>query len=125
MDFHASRQNMVESQVRVNDVTDQALVAAMRTVRRERLCAPSESFRAYAEVEPTIAPERVLMAPRDVSKLLQTLEPVAGEDKAAFLERARDALVSLSRPKSPSASQPDSKPDSKPDSQSTGQRTAQ
>ena len=53
------------------------------------------------------------------------LEPVAGEDKAAFLERARDALVSLSRPKSPSASQPDSKPDSKPDSQSTGQRTAQ
>lgn len=84
MDFHASRQNMVESQVRVNDVTDQALVAAMRTVRRERLCAPSESFRAYAEVEPTIAPERVLMAPRDVSKLLQTLEPVAGESALAL-----------------------------------------
>ncbi|BAI76267.1 acyltransferase (plasmid) [Azospirillum sp. B510] len=44
------------------------------------------------------------------------LERVGGEDKAAFLERARDALVSLSRPKPQSASQPDS--------QSTGQRTA-
>ena len=48
------------------------------------------------------------------------LEPVEGEDKAAFLERAREALVSLSRPKSQSASQTDSKPDS----QSSGQRTA-
>jgi 1-acyl-sn-glycerol-3-phosphate acyltransferase len=44
------------------------------------------------------------------------LEPVEGEGKAAFLERARDALVSLSRPNSPSNSQPDS--------QSTGQPTA-
>lgn len=48
------------------------------------------------------------------------LEPVEGEDKAAFLERAREALVSLSRPKSQSASQTDPKPDS----QSSGQRNA-
>ncbi len=47
------------------------------------------------------------------------LEGIEGEDKAAFLERAREALVSLSRPKSQSASQTDSKPDS----QSSGQRT--
>lgn len=79
MDFHTSRQHMVESQVRVNDVTDQALISAMRRVERERLCAPSQAFRAYAEVEPVIAPDRVLMAPRDLSKLLQLAEPVAGE----------------------------------------------
>jgi protein-L-isoaspartate(D-aspartate) O-methyltransferase len=84
MDFHASRQNMVESQVRVNDVTDQALVSAMRKVRRERLCAPSEAFRAYGEVEPVIAPERYLMAPRDVSKLMQIAEPRAGETALAI-----------------------------------------
>jgi len=84
MDLHTSRQNMVESQVRVNDVTDQALIAAMRKVQRERLCAPSQAFRAYAEAEPVIAPDRVLMAPRDVAKLLQTAEPVAGETALAI-----------------------------------------
>ncbi|MGN6422946.1 MAG: protein-L-isoaspartate O-methyltransferase family protein [Asticcacaulis sp.] len=84
MDFHASRQNMVESQVRVNDVTDQALVAAMRKVQRERLCAPSEAFRAYGEVEPVIAPERFLMAPRDISKLMQIAEPRFGETALAI-----------------------------------------
>jgi protein-L-isoaspartate(D-aspartate) O-methyltransferase len=79
MDFHAARQNMVESQVRVNDVTDTPLQLAMRHVARERLCAPSQSFCAYGDVEPQIAPGRVLMAPRDVSKLLQTVEPKSGE----------------------------------------------
>ncbi len=79
MDFHAARQNMVESQVRVNDVTDTPLQLAMRHVARERLCAPSQGFCAYGDVEPQIAPGRVLMAPRDVSKLLQTVEPKSGE----------------------------------------------
>lgn len=79
MDFHAARQNMVESQVRVNDVTDTPLQLAMRHVARERLCAPSQAFCAYGEVEPQIAPGRVLMAPRDISKLLQTVEPRSGE----------------------------------------------
>lgn len=79
MDFHAARQNMVESQVRVNDVTDTALQLAMRHVARERLCAPSQAFGAYGEVEAQIAPGRALMKPRDISKLLQILEPRAGE----------------------------------------------
>ena len=79
MDFHAARQNMVESQVRVNDVTDTALQLAMRHVARERLCAPSQAFGAYGEVEVAIAPGRVLMKPRDIAKLLQILEPRAGE----------------------------------------------
>ncbi len=79
MDFHAARQNMVESQVRVNDVTDTALQLAMRHVERERLCAPSQGFGAYGEVEAAIAPGRTLMKPRDISKLLQALEPRAGE----------------------------------------------
>lgn len=79
MDFHAARQNMVESQVRVNDVTDTPLQLAMRHVARERLCAPSQAFCAYGDVEPQIAPGRVLMAPRDISKLLQTVAPKSGE----------------------------------------------
>ncbi|ESQ76408.1 protein-L-isoaspartate O-methyltransferase [Asticcacaulis sp. AC402] len=84
MDFHAARQNMVESQVRVNDVTDSALQLAMRHVARERLCAPSQAFAAYGDVEVAIAPGRVLMAPRDIAKLLQSLEPRAGETGLAI-----------------------------------------
>ena len=47
------------------------------------------------------------------------LQPVAGEDKAAFLGRARDALVSLSRPASLSTSQSSSQPASQPSDQRT------
>jgi len=84
MDFHAARQNMVESQVRVNDVTDSALQLAMRHVARERLCAPSQAFSAYGEFESQIAPGRYLMKPRDIAKLLQTLEPKPGEKALAI-----------------------------------------
>jgi len=84
MDFHAARQNMVESQVRVNDVTDSNLQIAMRHIERERLCAPSQGAIAYGEVEPVIAPGRVLMKPRDISKLLQAIEPVPGETALAI-----------------------------------------
>jgi protein-L-isoaspartate(D-aspartate) O-methyltransferase len=84
MDFHAARQNMVESQVRVNDVTDPGLQIAMRHIQRERLCAPSQGFSAYGEVETAIAPGRGLMKPRDISKLLQIAEPKAGETALAL-----------------------------------------
>lgn len=79
MDYFAARQNMVESQVRVNDVTDTAIQKAMRTIARERLCAPSQAFAAYGEVDAEISPGRFLMKPRDVSKLIHALEPKAGE----------------------------------------------
>jgi protein-L-isoaspartate(D-aspartate) O-methyltransferase len=38
MDFVSARLNMVESQVRTNDVTDVDLVDAMRAIKRERFC---------------------------------------------------------------------------------------
>jgi protein-L-isoaspartate(D-aspartate) O-methyltransferase len=79
MDFPAARQNMVESQVRVNDVTDVALQKALRLVERERLCAPMQAFCAYGEVEVEVGPGRRLMQVRDLSKLLQALAPKPGE----------------------------------------------
>ncbi len=84
MDFTAARNNMVESQVRVNDVTDEGLQHAMRHVARERLCAPAQAFGAYGEVESPIAPGRALMKPRDIAKLLQSLEPKPGEKALAI-----------------------------------------
>ncbi|WKL56838.1 protein-L-isoaspartate O-methyltransferase [Asticcacaulis sp. ZE23SCel15] len=84
MDYVAARNNMVESQVRVNDVTDMALQRAMRHVERERLCAPSQGFAAYGEVEALISPNRYLMKARDISKLMHALSPKAGESVLAI-----------------------------------------
>jgi protein-L-isoaspartate(D-aspartate) O-methyltransferase len=75
MDFQTARKAMVDSQVRVNDVTDRALQAALLTVPRETLCAPDRAFSAYAEVEVPVTPRRSLMLPRDLSKLLMAAAP--------------------------------------------------
>lgn len=84
MDFAAARKVMLDSQVRVNDVTDRQLHAAIGAVERERFCAPDRAFAAYADVEPEIAGDRRLMLPRDVAKLLQGLDARAGEKALAI-----------------------------------------
>lgn len=95
MDFAAARKVMVDSQVRVNDVTDRDLQAALLAVPRERFLPADRAFSAYAEIEPEIAGGRRLMLARDLSKLLMALEPraderalaVAGPYAAAVLAR--------------------------------------
>ncbi len=84
MDVTAARKIMVDSQVRVNDVTDRALQAAMLTVPRERFCAPDRAHAAYAELEVEIAGDRRLMQARDVGKLMQALDARAGETVLAI-----------------------------------------
>lgn len=79
MDFAAARKVMLDSQVRVNDVTDRDLQAALGAVERERFCAPDRAFSAYADVMPEVTAERRLMLPRDLGKLLQALDARAGE----------------------------------------------
>lgn len=93
MDFISARRNMVDSQVRTSDVTDPALIQAMASVERERFCAPSRAFAAYAEVECEIAPGRVLMTPRDLAKLLQAARPRAGERALALAAPYAAALL--------------------------------
>jgi protein-L-isoaspartate(D-aspartate) O-methyltransferase len=78
-DFARARTNMVENQVRTNDVTDQAVQDAMASVARESLCPPDKAALAYAEASVPYAPGRRLMEPRDVAKLLQALAPKPGE----------------------------------------------
>lgn len=79
MDFAAARKVMLDSQVRVNDVTDRDLQAAFGAVERERFCAADRTFSAYADIEPEVAGERRLMLPRDLGKLMQVLDARAGE----------------------------------------------
>jgi protein-L-isoaspartate(D-aspartate) O-methyltransferase len=84
MDYAAARKLMVDSQVRVNDVTDRALQAALLETPRERLLPAERAFAAYAELEPEIAAGRRLMLPRDISKLLMALAARPGERALAL-----------------------------------------
>ncbi len=84
LDFHAARENMVENQVRTNDVTDHPVQDAMRVISRERLCPPGKLHLAYAEAVVEYAPGLFLMQPRDISKLLQAVRPRPGERALAL-----------------------------------------
>lgn len=95
MDFAAARKVMVDSQVRVNDVTDRALQAALLAVPRERFLPSERAWSAYAEIEPEIAGGRRLMLARDLSKLLMALDAKPGE--AALALAAPYAAAVLAR----------------------------
>jgi len=84
MDFAAARKVMVDSQVRVNDVTDRALQAALLETPRERFLPSDRAFSAYAEIQPEIANGRLLMLARDLSKLLMALGAKPGERALAI-----------------------------------------
>lgn len=83
-DFHAARLNMVESQVRTADVTDLGITDAMRAAPRETLCPAGKSDLAYADAYIEYAPGLSLMRPREVGKLLQLVQPRAGERALAI-----------------------------------------
>ena len=93
MDFTAERKAMVDSQVRVNDVTDRAIHLAMMAVPREKFCAPDRAFAAYSEEPVVIAGERRLMPARDVAKLLQAADAREGEKALAIAAPYAAALL--------------------------------
>src|SRR6476620_9316302 len=77
VDFDQQRLTMVESQLRPNEVTDRRLLAAMRTLPRERFVPERLSLLAYmdesVEVFPAIdgAPARFLLPPMVLARLVQ------------------------------------------------------
>ncbi len=71
MDLEAARTAMIDSQVRVNDVTDRRLISAMNAVPRETFVAPSLRASAYADLMVETGPGRWLIA---AARLLQARE---------------------------------------------------
>jgi protein-L-isoaspartate(D-aspartate) O-methyltransferase len=80
----AARSNMVESQVRTNDVTDPRIQDAMRVIDRAAFAAEGKAYLAYADTEVPYGAGRWLLKPRDVAKLLQALRPQPGERALAI-----------------------------------------
>ncbi|HRP10727.1 MAG TPA: protein-L-isoaspartate O-methyltransferase [Terricaulis sp.] len=79
MDFAQARKQMVDSQVRPNDVTDPRIQHAMGVLARERFAPPNKRAVAYGDMELEVAPGRTLMRARDLSKLIHALGAQAHE----------------------------------------------
>lgn len=75
MDFAAARRNMVESQLRTNQVTDAAVLAAMGELPRERFVSEGISDIAYVDEDLKIGDDRFLMEPMVLGRLLQVVAP--------------------------------------------------
>jgi len=84
VDFGAMRQTMVDTQIRVNDVTDFNIVSAFTSVPRELFVPKSAMGIAYSESEIKTSEGRSLWTPRDISKLISAAKPSAS-DLAMFI----------------------------------------
>ena len=110
-DFETARFNMVESQIRTNDITDPALLKAFQTVPREAFVPASVEAIAYMDEDLCVQPAaegraaRYLMEPRVFAKLVQAAE-ITDSDlvldvgcatgySAAILARVADAVVAV------------------------------
>lgn len=74
-----ARNNMVDSQVRPNKVTDPRIIAAMRRLPRERFLPPELAMRAYIDADVPLGNGRVLSEPMVIARLVQLTAVVAGE----------------------------------------------
>jgi protein-L-isoaspartate(D-aspartate) O-methyltransferase len=70
VDLEAARTAMIESQVRVNDVTDRRLIGALTAVPREVFVPAAKRASAYADIAVETRPGRWMAAARDFSKLV-------------------------------------------------------
>jgi len=111
IDFAQARRTMVDGQVRVNDVTDAAVIAAMLEVPREKFVPEARAGLAYIDEDLCVQEAaggkaaRYLMEPMVLAKLMQALELSAGSKvldvgcatgySAAVLGRIAGAVVAL------------------------------
>ena len=104
-DFRSARFNMIEAQIRTNDVTDVRIHAALDAVARERFVPAGRRALAYADVPVEIAPGRYLLDPRSFAKALQLVRVEADDHvldvgcgtgySAAVLARLAKSVVAL------------------------------
>ena len=103
--MRAARANMIEAQIRSNDVTDPRILAALAAVAREQFVPSAKLALAYSDVPVEVAPGRYLLDPRSLAKALQLMD-VRAEDRAldvgcgtgyssAVLARLAQSVVAL------------------------------
>ncbi len=75
----AARNNMVDSQVRPNKVTDPRLLDAMRSLPREAFVPPELAALAYVDRPLPLGRGRVLMEPMVIARLVQLAQARPGD----------------------------------------------
>lgn len=75
MDFAKARENMVNSQIQTQDVTNTELLGALGNIARENFVPKAKASLAYAEMEVVLNNGRAMLRPREFAKLVQALEP--------------------------------------------------
>jgi protein-L-isoaspartate(D-aspartate) O-methyltransferase len=97
-DFATARLKMVDGQVRVNDVTDRAVVDAMLTVPREAFVPASRRALAYMDLDLDVSEagesKRYLIKPALTGKLLQAAE-IRPTDRALVVGCATGYIAAL------------------------------
>lgn len=78
-DFALARRNMVDGQLRPNRVTNAALLTAIGELPRERFLPEALRSVAYADDDVPLGGGRYLMEPMVLARLIQTLQPQAGD----------------------------------------------
>lgn len=73
-EFELRRTMMVDTQVRPSDVTKYPIIEAMLTVPREVYVPGDKREAAYAGANVEIAPNRVMLEPRTLAKMLDALD---------------------------------------------------
>ncbi|HWI28954.1 MAG TPA: protein-L-isoaspartate O-methyltransferase [Stellaceae bacterium] len=79
IDYAQARLTMVESQLRTNKVTDDALLDAFLAVPRERFVPPGLRGTAYVDDDLPLGNGRALMEPMVLARLLQVAEIGRGD----------------------------------------------
>src|SRR3984957_17062385 len=77
--FIEARNNMVDSQVRPNKVSDPRILAAMRRLPRERFLPPGLASLAYADEDVPLGRGRALLEPMVIARLVQLTAVSEGE----------------------------------------------
>ncbi len=104
-DFATRRTMMVDTQVRPSDVTKFPIIAAMLHVPREQFVPAAKREAAYIGENLELAPGRVLLEPRNFSKMLDALD-IQPDDlvldvgaglgySSAVIARMAEAVVAL------------------------------
>jgi protein-L-isoaspartate(D-aspartate) O-methyltransferase len=75
MKFEAARRSMIDSQLRPNKVTDQALLDAMAVVPREQFVPRAMQAAAYVDEDLPLGNGRYLLEPMVLARLIQAAAP--------------------------------------------------
>jgi protein-L-isoaspartate(D-aspartate) O-methyltransferase len=79
METEAAREQMIHQQVRAWEVLDARTLEVMQLVPRERFVPPPLRSLAFADSELLLTDGERMLAPKVVGRILQALEPAAGE----------------------------------------------